>query len=237
MTIHADSDGPRSLELISLSPGPPIAPRLFLIRDLLTHLECLHIIAEAEPTLRDSTTGAGANITLSKIRTSKSTFLKWGRTKILDNILRRCAGALNVTEESLRQGGEELQVVRYELEEEYSRHYDAGRDGYNRLATLLILLHEPEEGGQTAFPLAYEDGLQVTLSQGSALLFYSQLPDGNIDKLSLHAGLPVIQGTKWVCNLWLHNHGDRNWREWEDQHKSMWDSRHKSAWPSPRNEL
>jgi prolyl 4-hydroxylase len=32
---------------------------------------------------------------------------------------------------------------------------------------------------------------------GDALLFYSLTPDGTQDKLSLHAGCPVIKGEKW----------------------------------------
>ena len=41
--------------------------------------------------------------------------------------------------------------------------------------------------------------MQCFLRQGSAILFYSQLPDGNIDELALHGGMPVAQGAR------LHN--------------------------------
>lgn len=44
---------------------------------------------------------------------------------------------------------------------------------------------------------------QVNPPKGSGLLFYSMLPDGNSDDLSLHAGMPVAKGTKWICNLWV----------------------------------
>ena len=27
--------------------------------------------------------------------------------------------------------------------------------------------------------------------------------DGNADDLSLHAGMPILEGSKWVCNLWV----------------------------------
>ena len=29
------------------------------------------------------------------------------------------------------------------------------------------------------------------------------LEDGNADDKSLHAGLPVVDGEKWLCNLWV----------------------------------
>ena len=38
--------------------------------------------------------------------------------------------------------------------------------------------------------------------QGSAVVFYSMLPDGNLDVESLHAGLPVGKGMKYIANLW-----------------------------------
>lgn len=36
------------------------------------------------------------------------------------------------------------------------------------------------------------------------VLFYSQLPDGNMDDFSQHAAEPVTEGEKWLINLWTH---------------------------------
>ena len=47
--------------------------------------------------------------------------------------------------------------------------------------------------------------LAITPKKGSAILFYSQLPDGTLDPLSLHGACPVLQGTKWAGNLWVWN--------------------------------
>jgi 2OG-Fe(II) oxygenase superfamily len=49
----------------------------------------------------------------------------------------------------------------------------------------------------------------VKPKKGDAILFYSQLPDGKVDNLSIHGGCPVIHGTKWAANLWVWN-GPRN---------------------------
>jgi len=35
------------------------------------------------------------------------------------------------------------------------------------------------------------------------MLFYSVLPDGNMDDLSQHAALPVKKGEKWLMNFWV----------------------------------
>ncbi len=40
---------------------------------------------------------------------------------------------------------------------------------------------------------------------GRAVLFYSQHPNGEEDKMSLHGGCPVLEGDKWAANLWVWN--------------------------------
>jgi len=49
--------------------------------------------------------------------------------------------------------------------------------------------------------------MRVRPPRGSAVLFYSMLPDGNGDELSLHSGEAVTDGVKWVCNLWVSDYG------------------------------
>ena len=41
--------------------------------------------------------------------------------------------------------------------------------------------------------------------RGDAILFYSQRPDGELDKNSLHGACPVLKGMKWGANLWVWN--------------------------------
>jgi prolyl 4-hydroxylase len=44
------------------------------------------------------------------------------------------------------------------------------------------------------------DQLKVPPESGKAVLFYSQLPDGNLDDFSHHAALPVKKGEKWLVS-------------------------------------
>jgi hypothetical protein len=41
--------------------------------------------------------------------------------------------------------------------------------------------------------------------KGSAVMFYSQHPDGELDMKSYHGACPVTRGIKWAANLWVWN--------------------------------
>ena len=110
----------------------------------------------------------------------------------------------------VRVGAEALQMVHYEVGQGYSPHHDWGsfwvRDGDvgSRFATVLLYLTDqasPDAGGETCFP--HVDELALHPGKGSAILFYSVHPDGNMDEKSLHASLPVKEGEKWISNVWI----------------------------------
>eukprot|EP01083_Nonionella_stella_P050693 134747_1 len=111
-----------------------------------------------------------------------------------------------------RSNAEDLQLVHYSRSEQYTAHHDFSypslhhQDQPARFATLLLYLNEGMKGGQTTFP-RWRNGhtgnkLTVEPEIGKAILFYNQLPDGNMDDLSQHAAEPVQHGEKWLINLW-----------------------------------
>lgn len=200
----------QSVDVISLTPGYPLAPVVFLIRDLLTPEECDHVVSLAAGNLQESLVGKKGE--KSKVRTSTLYFVRKDASPMMEVLMKRFADVFNISDQELKLAAEDLQVVRYELGQEYGGHNDYDADGIDRLATLLIYLEEPDEGGETAFPSAFGGkGIQLRPSKGSAILFYSQLRDGNMDDLAWHASFPVTKGLKRVCNLWLHSHGNRSW--------------------------
>ena len=89
---------------------------------------------------------------------------------------------------------EGLQILHYEHGQKYEPHFDYFHDAVNasperggqRVATLLMYLSTPEEGGETVFPNAAskdkvaggewsecaKQGLAVKTFKGDALLFY-----------------------------------------------------------------
>jgi prolyl 4-hydroxylase len=90
------------------------------------------------------------------------------------------------------------------LDAEYTAHHDFGFSRIDdkkqgaRYATLLLYLNEGMNGGETAFPRwqnaeTFKE-LKVFPEVGKAVLFYSQLPDGNMDDFSHHAAHPVQAG-------------------------------------------
>jgi prolyl 4-hydroxylase len=65
---------------------------------------------------------------------------------------------------------------------------------------LVIYLNDVELGGETAFP---EIGLTVTAKKGSAVYFEYCNSQEHTDPLTLHAGLPVLKGEKWIATKWM----------------------------------
>jgi prolyl 4-hydroxylase len=104
-----------------------------------------------------------------------------------------------------------LQILHYGLRGEYLPHHDYFdpvdpgtpvilKTGGQRVATLVMYLNTPEEGGATHFP---ELDLEVKARKGSAVYFEYMNKVGQIDSRSLHAGMPVLAGEKWIATKWL----------------------------------
>jgi prolyl 4-hydroxylase len=107
---------------------------------------------------------------------------------------------------------EPFQLVHYAQSQGYAPHYDgwfhdteAARRcmerGGQRLVTCLLYLNDVPSGGGTAFPKLK---MAVDARKGRMLLFHNcQRGTTALHPDSLHGGLPVPQGEKWVCNLWF----------------------------------
>lgn len=47
------------------------------------------------------------------------------------------------------------------------------------------------------------DNLSFPARKGTAIIFYHQSGDGQMQAEALHGGCPVLSGTKWAANLWV----------------------------------
>jgi len=167
------------------------------------------------------------------VRTSKNTWVPRHQSAIIDSIYRRAADLMRINEALLRPRAkdeelkirsqpsanrsiaEELQLVHYSVGQEYQAHHDFAYSPLSdetdsaRFATLLLYLNEDMVGGETSFPRFVNAhtflDLKVKPGRGKAILFYSQLPDGNFDDFSQHAAKRVLSGEKWLINLWVSN--------------------------------
>jgi len=105
---------------------------------------------------------------------------------------------------------ESSQVLRYEPGQEYRQHqdfwhpdtdyYDAQMTrGGQRAWSVLVYLNDVPAGGGTRFPIL---GIDVSPKTGKVLAWQKTI-DGELNYDSLHAGLPVTQGTKWMAITWV----------------------------------
>lgn len=138
----------------------------------------------------------------SNIRTSKQTWLPenlLSHDSVLKNI--ELATKLRPYFDELK--AEKFQVVNYGIGGVYKTHYDTldVLDG-PRKATFMIYLTDVVAGGSTVFPFL---GLGVNPKKGKAVFWQNLDEQDQVEKLSFHGGCPVIKGSKWIANKWLHS--------------------------------
>lgn len=203
---------PRTLALedVLQPPQPTLLsdrPRVWRIDGLLSADECRLLMAMARPDLRSSNTLRGDGAVMStQIRTSSDvSFDPLKENLALRLVQARIATAAGV---SLLQA-EPLIVLNYLPGQQYHPHRDYlpaaaiarnHPDAGDRAATICVYLNDVEAGGATTFPAA---GVTVAPKAGSAIAFRNLLEDGRQDMESLHAGLPVEAGEKWLATLWV----------------------------------
>jgi len=106
--------------------------------------------------------------------------------------------------------GEPLQGQSYAVGQEFKAHTDyfepQGVDfdkfcsvGGNRTWTFMIYLNEPEEGGTTRFKVI---GKTVQPETGKLLAWNNHRPDGSLNPATLHHGMKVRKGVKYVITKW-----------------------------------
>ena len=208
------------------------SPRSVIYRNFASDADCDAIVEAAKTRLHKSGLALKKGETVENtknIRTSSGTFLTSNMEK---------SGALKRVEEKMARAthipashGEAYNVLRYEIGQKYDSHYDVfdpaqyGPQTSQRVASFLLYLTTPDEGGETVFPLEGENGLnrlrgidytscevglKVKPRKGDALLFWSVHPNNTFDRSSLHGGCPVVSGTKYVATKWIH---DNNWAQ------------------------
>ncbi len=190
-------------EIISESPW------ICIVENVINQEESFLIQYTGAPHLRPSITAApdGQRVQI-ELRTSFDMMLEEMLEDI--NILliqRRMAEIVETTPAY----SEFLQLLRYQNGQEYRPHRDylppslitAVEEGGagQRESTVIVYLNDVENGGETEF---VELDKKIAPKMGRVLAFKNLHNDGSPDTRTLHAGLPVKYGTKWIATMWVH---------------------------------
>jgi prolyl 4-hydroxylase len=188
---------------------------IFVIRNFLTKDECNRVIALIDKDRQPSQLLAESPD--PEFRTSESCNLR-----VTDRINQEVEQKINSLMGLQPEHGETIQGQRYAVGQQFKEHHDffytsepywpaQEREGGQRTWTAMIFLNEPEAGGQTAFPKA---GIRVTPRTGNLLAWNNLDEYGEPNMYSLHTGLPVEAGVKYVITKWYR---ERPWG-WYGKH-------------------
>jgi predicted 2-oxoglutarate/Fe(II)-dependent dioxygenase YbiX len=187
-----------------------MAPRIFVGENFLPRAACDWFIEQARGKLDAARVATASNTTaVGDRRTNSVAGSSMLEPDLVMQLTRlRIAGALDLSAEQL----EPTNVLRYEVGQEYGPHYDVIRPDEvqnfeaelravgQRCATVLVYLNDGYDGGDTEFPRL---GQRFKGKPGDALIFWNLSAANALERDSLHAGLPVTRGEKWLLSQWV----------------------------------
>lgn len=202
---HAASDPAARL---AAQPGiqrvPTRALQLFIARRFLSPEECTALIERIDSGRRPSE--IADDVGIANFRTSETCDLD-SADPVVAAIEQRIAGLLGLP----LSAAEPLQGQRYAPGQEFKPHTDTfepgGYDYYvhtadrgQRTWTAMVYLNAPEDGGATRFKAI---GKTIQPETGKLLAWNNLLRDGRPNPATLHQGMKVRRGTKYVLTKWF----------------------------------
>ena len=189
--------GCRYTEVVSWSP------RAFKIHNFLSYDECDHLIDLAIRHAGPTEAEIGKDIG-KRFHEGLTTFFK---LPICDATIYNLEQRIATTIMMPADHGEMLSVMHFSEQEDYATHVDFFRpeipvmkklydQAGQRVITFLMYLSDVQEGGETAYPLV---GKKIQPRKGMGATHFNCLPSGEVDEMSLHAGLQVKKGEKWFA--------------------------------------
>jgi hypothetical protein len=193
-------------ETLSLSEQP----RIRFIKGFATPAECRCLIGIADgrvtrATVFDQATGEQTH---DPARDNSYLGLRLGEMNVITEVIRnRISRATRLPVPLF----EAPQLLHYSVGQQFKPHYDfldPANPAYDddlaslgqRIATFLIYLNDGYGGGETSF---VKVGRSARPSIGDALFWANVRRDGSPDPDTLHAGLPLTSGEKWVFSQWI----------------------------------
>ncbi|WP_294005740.1 2OG-Fe(II) oxygenase [Sphingomonas sp.] len=182
---------------------PNRALDLFVLRNWLSEGECVALCGLIDAHRRPSTIADDQGI--SGFRTSETCDLD-SSERLVATIRDRLCALTGIADNQ----AEPLQGQRYAAGQEFRPHTDSfnpdGADYYlhcaeagQRTWTAMIYLNQPAAGGGTRFKSI---GKIIQPETGKLLVWNNLLTDGTPNAATLHQGMKVRKGTKYVLTLW-----------------------------------
>jgi len=176
---------------------------LFVVRDFLTAAECTLLCRRIDAERQPST--VLGDYPDPEYRTSESCNLS-PHEPLARTVEKRIDALTGIAPAH----GEAIQGQRYAVGQQFKAHHDffypdqpyweaMDKAGGQRTWTMMMFLNEPEAGGQTNFPKA---NIKVTPRTGNLLAWNNLDPAGEPNPSSLHQGMPVEAGVKYVITKW-----------------------------------
>lgn len=182
-------------------PAPGI--ELYIVRDFLPLDVCATLIALIDADRVPSPVVADDPV--PSYRTSETCYLYPGpdAVAVVESKLDELTGIESIF-------GEPLQGQRYAVGQEFKPHHDFFDTtqhywrnqvpiGGQRTWSAMTFLNEPTEGGRTNFPTA---GVVIAPKAGNLVIWNNMDVLGRPNPGSLHQGMPVEQGVKYVLTKW-----------------------------------
>jgi len=189
-----------------------LSPKIVIYYDVLSADETATVKALSSPRFRRATVQnyKTGELETANYRISKTAWLRREEDFRIEQIYQRVGDTTGLNMET----SEELQVSNYGIGGHYEPHFDFARREEtnaftslgtgNRIATWLFYISDVDQGGATVFP---DIGLTLWPKKGAAVFWYNLYKNGEGDVRTRHAACPVLAGTKWVSNFWIHERG------------------------------
>jgi prolyl 4-hydroxylase len=202
-----------------------LKPNVLLFIDVLSNSEVDHLInISRAKTFRAST--FDDNLKISNTRVAQ---VSWHNDD--DLVVKRISRLIEDMTGLTTSTAEDLQIQNYGIGGHYALHWDHRLKGQpqfelgigNRIAAILFYvrknnfgflffpknlnyfqLSDVEKSGSTVFPYLK---VLVPAVKRSAFFWFNLKESGASEDSSRHAGCPVLIGSKWVANKWLHESG------------------------------
>ncbi|KAI8045016.1 hypothetical protein M5D96_001193 [Drosophila gunungcola] len=180
-------------------------PDISVYHGMLNSQQILSIFEEAdkEEMVRSAVAGEGGKRTVRDLRVSQQTWLDY-TTPIMESVSR----IIQFVSGFDMAGAEHMQVANYGVGGQYEPHPDyfevnlPSQFEGDRISTSMFYLSDVEQGGYTVFTK-----LNVFLPpvKGALVMWHNLHRSLDVDVRTLHAGCPVIVGSKRIGNIWMHS--------------------------------